>query len=60
MDINALRSIITVAAFVAFVGIVLWAFSSRSKAAFDAAARLPFDEEPFDEQVSGTAGRERQ
>jgi cytochrome c oxidase cbb3-type subunit 4 len=45
MDINDLRSIATVLAFVAFVGIVLWAYSDRSKAGFDQAARLPFDEE---------------
>lgn len=45
MDINTLRSIVTVAAFVAFIAIVLWAYSDRSKAAFDQAARLPFEEE---------------
>ncbi len=45
MDINTLRSIITVLAFVIFIGIVLWAYSERSKAAFDEAARLPFDED---------------
>lgn len=45
MDINTLRSIITVFAFLAFTAIVLWAYSDRSKAAFDQAARLPFDHE---------------
>ena len=45
MDINFLRSIVTVAAFAAFIGIVLWAYSGRRKAAFDQAARLPFEEE---------------
>ncbi len=45
MDINTLRSIITVIAFVTFIAIVLWAYSDRSKAAFDQAARLPFDED---------------
>jgi cytochrome c oxidase cbb3-type subunit 4 len=45
MDINALRSIVTVVAFTIFIGIVLWAYSDQSKAAFDQAARLPFDEE---------------
>ncbi len=45
MDINTLRSIITVAAFAAFIAIVLWAYSGRRKAAFDQAARLPFEEE---------------
>ena len=45
MDINLLRSIITVVSFVLFIAIVVWAYSDRSKAAFDQAARLPFDEE---------------
>ena len=45
MDINTLRSLVTVIAFVVFIAIVLWAYSDRSKAAFDQAARLPFDEE---------------
>ena len=45
MEINLLRSIITVVFFVLFVAIVIWAYSDRSKAAFDQAARLPFDED---------------
>lgn len=45
MDINDLRSIVTVLAFTAFIAIVLWAYSDGSKAGFDQAARLPFDEE---------------
>jgi cytochrome c oxidase cbb3-type subunit IV len=45
MDINDLRSLVTAVAFAAFIVIVVWAYSDRSKAAFDQAARLPFDEE---------------
>jgi len=45
MDINTLHSIITVVAFAVFIAICLWAYSDRSKAAFDQAERLPFDEE---------------
>jgi cytochrome c oxidase cbb3-type subunit 4 len=45
MDINTLRSIVTVLAFAVFIAIVLWAYSDRSKAGFDQAARLPFDED---------------
>jgi len=45
MDINTLRSIVTVVAFAAFIAIVLWAYSDRSKAAFEQAARLPFEED---------------
>jgi cytochrome c oxidase cbb3-type subunit 4 len=42
MDINTLRSIVTVMAFIAFVGIVVWAWSRRNQARFDEAAQLPF------------------
>jgi len=52
LDINTLRSIITVIAFAAFIGIVLWAYSARSKEAFRQAALLPFDEEDG-ERISG-------
>ena len=49
MDINDLRSIITVVSLVTFVGIVGWTYSGRRKAAFDEAALLPFtDDEPVD------------
>ena len=45
MDINTLRAAITVAAFITFLGIVAWAWSSRRRADFEAAARLPLDED---------------
>lgn len=54
MDINVLRSIVTVVAFTVFIAIVLWAYSDRSKAGFDQAAQLPFDEE---EDEIGYGGR---
>ena len=38
MDINDLRTVITGLAFVAFVGIVLWAYSRKRKPEFDEAA----------------------
>ena len=41
MDINTLRSIVTVLAFACFVGIVLWAWSRRHQDRFEDAARLP-------------------
>jgi len=44
MDINILGSIVTVVAFAVFIAIVVWAYSDRSKAGFDQAAQLPFDE----------------
>ncbi len=45
MDINVLRSIVTVAAFGLFVVILVWAFRPSRKAAFDDAAQLPFRSE---------------
>jgi cytochrome c oxidase cbb3-type subunit 4 len=48
MDINTIRSVITVAALITFLGIVAWAWSSRRRADFDAAARLPLDEDDID------------
>jgi len=44
MDVNDIRTLLLVAAVVAFVGIVVWAYSSRRKRDFDEAARLPFDD----------------
>ena len=45
MDINDLRSIVTLLLFVAFIGIVAWAWSRRNQKRFDEAARLPFADE---------------
>ncbi|MBK6630145.1 MAG: cbb3-type cytochrome c oxidase subunit 3 [Betaproteobacteria bacterium] len=45
MDINDIRSILTVLAFATFMGIVVWAYSRRRRAAFDEAANLPFTED---------------
>ncbi|MDR7148806.1 cytochrome c oxidase cbb3-type subunit 4 [Hydrogenophaga palleronii] len=45
MEINDLRSIVTVVSLFTFVGIVIWAWSKRNKADFDEAARLPFTED---------------
>ena len=49
MDINDLRSIVTVVSMVAFVGMIAWAFSRRNRSRFDEAAMLPF----VDEQGAG-------
>lgn len=47
MDINDLRSIVTVVSFITFLGILAWAFSGRRKAAFDEAARSLMDDDEF-------------
>ena len=58
MDINDLRVLIMVAAFAAFVGIMLWAWSGRRRDRFEAAARLPFDDDGASPQA--TEQRDRQ
>lgn len=43
MDINTLRSIVTVVSLLVFIGIVWWAWSRRNAADFEQAARLPLE-----------------
>jgi cytochrome c oxidase cbb3-type subunit 4 len=45
MDINDFRGILTAIIFFAFVGIWVWAWSSRRKADFEASAALPLEED---------------
>lgn len=45
MDINDMRSVMTLVSFLTFVGIVAWAWSKRNKSNFDEAAQLPFKDE---------------
>ena len=56
MDIGTLRGLGTILGIVAFIGVVLWAYSSKRKKSFDEAANLPFADEPDakkrDEEVS--------
>jgi cytochrome c oxidase cbb3-type subunit 4 len=45
MDVNDLRILVTVVAFLMFLGIAVWAWSRRNRAHFDEASRLPFIDE---------------
>lgn len=45
MDINDMRSVMTLVSFLTFLGIVVWAWSKRNKNSFDEAAQLPFKDE---------------
>ncbi|MDR1530563.1 MAG: cbb3-type cytochrome c oxidase subunit 3 [Burkholderiales bacterium] len=49
MSTSFLGSVLTVCAFLVFIGIVIWAFSSRRKKDFDEAARAPFALDEKDE-----------
>lgn len=42
MDVNDLRSAVTVVSLLVFVGIAAWAWARGNKARFDEAAALPF------------------
>lgn len=57
MDINDLRSISTILAFLAFVGVIVWAYSGKRKHAFEEAANLPLDDDEPTQQ-SGSAGQQ--
>lgn len=46
MDINTLRSIVTVLFVISFLWITWWAYSKKQKDAFSDAANLPFADEP--------------
>lgn len=43
MDLNTLRTLVTVAALAAFLGIVWWAYGPARKARFERDGLLPFD-----------------
>ena len=45
IEINVLRSVVTVAAFASFVAILVWAYLPARQKKFDEAARLPFKSE---------------
>lgn len=47
MDPLVLHMIWTVISFVFFVGIIVWAYSSKRKSTFDAAAQLPLEDDEF-------------
>jgi cytochrome c oxidase cbb3-type subunit 4 len=44
MDLNLLRSLLTLAAFAAFLGIVWWAYGPARRERFERDAQLPLDD----------------
>jgi cytochrome c oxidase cbb3-type subunit 4 len=54
MDLDTLRSAVTLLSFLVFAGIVAWALSPRKKAAFAEAELLPFLDAA---EAEGTAAR---
>jgi len=45
MDVNDLRVVTTLLAFAVFIGIMVWAYSARNKKDFEAASKLPLDQD---------------
>ncbi|MGI9263440.1 MAG: cbb3-type cytochrome oxidase subunit 3 [Gammaproteobacteria bacterium] len=45
VDLPTLRGLVTVVLLVAFLGMVVWAWSSKRKTDFEEAAQLPLDED---------------
>jgi len=54
MDINNLRGFLTALLLFSFVGLWIWAWSSRRKADFEASAALPLEED----QIMTNGGEE--
>jgi cytochrome c oxidase cbb3-type subunit 4 len=52
MDVNLMRSVITAVLFVVFIGIVWWAWGKGRRADFEAAARLPLDDDLAEQQLA--------
>lgn len=46
-----MRVVITVLSFIAFLGIVFWAYSGRQKERFNEAANLPFADEEMQQRT---------
>ena len=51
MDVNDLRVIITLVSFIAFIGIVYWAYHGRQNTRFDEAANLPFADDAMQQRT---------
>ncbi|NND90238.1 MAG: cbb3-type cytochrome c oxidase subunit 3 [Granulosicoccus sp.] len=60
MGVMDMRIVITLLSFVAFIGIVVWAYSGHSKKRFDEAANLPFADDEMQQRTIEQArtGRE--
>jgi cytochrome c oxidase cbb3-type subunit IV len=55
LDSTTVQIVWTVASFIVFLAILMWAWSKGAKRGFDQAARLPFSDETGDE-TGGSAG----
>ena len=51
MDINDLRGLSTAFLMVAFIGVCIWAYSSKRKKSFDEAANIPFADDKLNQKT---------
>jgi cytochrome c oxidase cbb3-type subunit 4 len=51
VDINDLRGLSTAFLMVTFLGLCIWAYSSKRKKTFDEAANLPFADEELNQRT---------
>ena len=51
MDINDLRGLSTLFLMISFIGLCIWAYSSKRKKTFDEAANLPFADEELNQRT---------
>lgn len=60
MNPGNLSGVMTILAFVAFLGVVYWAFGAKRKGDFDAAARLPLeDDQPLPPAVKANKSEDQ-
>ena len=59
MDYGMLGSVMTVVMLVVFLGIVVWAYSGKRRAAFEEAARVPLEDDAQPDERAGPAGAVR-
>ncbi len=57
MDINDLRGLSTLFLMVTFIGLCVWAYSSKRKETFDEAANLPFADDELNQHTLQEEGR---
>ena len=51
MDINDLRGLSTLFLMSSFIGLCVWAYSSKRRRTFDEAAQLPFADEEINQRT---------
>ncbi len=45
MDINTIRGVLTITLMIAFLGLFVWAWSSKRKETFDKLSQVPLEED---------------